>query len=59
MTVDSATQRYAQWLAQWMPLAGTGGKVGDPLRDVKMGLNDLSLVNIAETKGAGKVRIIR
>ena len=37
---------------------GTRGqrvKVGDMLRDVKVAQNDLSLVNIAETKGAGKV----
>jgi thiol peroxidase len=37
-------------------LEGTGIKVGDPLRDVKVAKGDLSLVNIAETKG--KVRII-
>jgi hypothetical protein len=36
MTVDSPTQQYEQWLAPWMPLAGHGVKVGDPLRDVKM-----------------------
>jgi len=37
-------------------LEGTGIKVGDQLRDVKVAKGDLSLVNIAETKG--KVRII-
>lgn len=37
-------------------LVGTGIKVGDSLRDVKVAKGDLSLVNIAETKG--KVRII-
>lgn len=37
-------------------LLGTGIKVGDPLRDVKVAKGDLSLINIAETKG--KVRII-
>lgn len=41
-----------------LTLTGNGVKVGDPLRDVKVAQNDLSLVNIAETKGAGKVRII-
>src|SRR5574338_54242 len=41
-----------------MALSGNGVKVGDVLRDVKVAQNDLSLVNIAETKGAGKVRII-
>jgi len=41
-----------------LPLAGNGVKVGDTLRDVKVVQNDLSLVNIVETKGAGKVRII-
>lgn len=41
-----------------MALSGNGVKVGDILRDVKVTQNDLSLVNIAETKGAGKVRII-
>ncbi|MGH7232077.1 MAG: thiol peroxidase [Nitrospiraceae bacterium] len=39
-----------------MALAGDGIKVGDALRDVKVAKNDLSLVNIAETKG--KIRII-
>jgi thiol peroxidase len=37
-------------------LEGTGIKVGDSLRDVKVAKGDLSLVNITETKG--KVRII-
>ncbi len=41
-----------------LALAGSGVKIGDTLRDVKVAQNDLSLVNIAETKGAGKVRII-
>ncbi|TKB65827.1 MAG: thiol peroxidase [Nitrospira sp.] len=41
-----------------LTLAGNGVKVGDALRDVKVAQNDLSLVNIAQTKGAGKVRII-
>ena len=41
-----------------LALSGNGVKVGDVLRDVKVTQNDLSLVNIAETKGAGKVRII-
>ncbi len=39
-------------------LAGSGIKVGETLRDVKVAQNDLSLVNIVQTKGAGKVRII-
>ena len=37
-------------------LLGTGIKVGDSLRDVKVTKGDLSLINIAETKG--RVRII-
>lgn len=41
-----------------LTLAGNGVKVGDTLRDVNIAQNDLSLVNIAQTKGAGKVRII-
>lgn len=41
-----------------LTLAGNGVKVGDALRDAKVAQNDLSLVNIAQTKGAGKVRII-
>lgn len=41
-----------------LTLTGNGIKVGDALRDVKVAQNDLSLVNIAQTKGAGKVRII-
>lgn len=39
-----------------LALAGPGIKVGDQLRDVKVAKGDLSLVNLAETKG--KVRII-
>lgn len=39
-------------------LSGMGIKVGDSLRDVKLVQTDLSMVNINETKGAGKVRII-
>lgn len=39
-------------------LSGTAIKAGDALRDVKVTQNDLSLINIAQTKGAGKVRII-
>jgi thiol peroxidase len=39
-----------------LALAGTGVKVGDRLRDVRVAATDLSLVNIAE--GKGKVRII-
>ena len=41
-----------------LTLVGNGVKIGDAIRDVKVSQNDLSLVNIAETKGAGKVRII-
>jgi thiol peroxidase len=39
-------------------LSGMGIKVGDSLRDVKLVRTDLSMVNINETKGKGKVRII-
>lgn len=39
-------------------LSGAGIKTGDSLRDVKVAQTDLSLVNITQTKGAGKVRII-
>lgn len=39
-------------------LSGNGIKVGDHLRDVKLAQPDLSLINIARTKGDGKVRII-
>jgi thiol peroxidase len=39
-------------------LSGNGIKVGDHLRDVKVAQPDLSLINIARTKGDGKVRII-
>ncbi len=39
-------------------LSGTAIKTGDTLRDVKVTQNDLSLINIAQTKGVGKVRII-
>ena len=39
-----------------LALAGPGIKVGEPLRDVQVAKGDLSLTNIADTKG--KVRII-
>lgn len=39
-------------------LSGTGVKVGDHLREVKLTDRDLALVNIAHTAGTGKVRII-
>ena len=39
-------------------LSGTGVKVGDQLRDVKLTDRDLAAVNIAHTAGSGKVRII-
>jgi len=39
-------------------LAGSAVKTGDSLRDVKVSQTDLSMVNIAHTKGEGKVRII-
>ncbi|MFO0706169.1 MAG: thiol peroxidase [Nitrospira sp.] len=39
-------------------LSGNGIKVGDSLRDVKLTNGDLALVNIAQTAGSGKVRII-
>jgi thioredoxin-dependent peroxiredoxin len=41
-----------------LALSGTGIKIGDQLRDVKVVQTDLSLVNVVETKGKGKVRII-
>jgi thioredoxin-dependent peroxiredoxin len=41
-----------------LALSGTGIKIGDLLRDVKVVQTDLSLVNVVETKGKGKVRII-
>ncbi len=41
-----------------LTLTGSGVKIGDVLRDVKVTQNDLSLVKIAETKGSRKVRII-
>ena len=39
-------------------LSGTGIKVGDPLREVKLTQTDLSQITITDTKGKGKVRII-
>ena len=39
-------------------LSGAGVKVGDHLREVKLTDRDLALVNIAQTAGSGKVRII-
>lgn len=47
-------------LSQGKPLrlSGMGIKVGDKLRDVKLTQVDLALVNVTDTKGKGKVRII-
>jgi thiol peroxidase len=39
-------------------LSGTAIKVGEPLRDVKLTQNDLSMIGVTDTKGKGKVRII-
>jgi len=39
-------------------LSGTGIKVGDPLREVQLTQTDLSPIDITDTKGKGKVRII-
>ena len=39
-------------------LSGTPIKVGDPLRDIKLTQNDLSMIGVTDTKGKGKVRII-
>lgn len=39
-------------------LSGSGIKVGDTLRNVKLAQPDLALTNIVHTKGEGKVRII-
>lgn len=41
-----------------LALAGMGIKVGETVRDVKLAQFDLSLLNINDTKGKGKVRII-
>lgn len=41
-----------------LALSGTAVKTGDVLRDVNVTQTDLSPINIARTKGEGKVRII-
>jgi thioredoxin-dependent peroxiredoxin len=41
-----------------LALSGNGIKVGDQLRNVRLAQTDLSSINIAETAGKGKVRII-
>ena len=41
-----------------LALSGTGIKVGDTLREAQLTQTDLSPMNITETKGKGKVRII-
>ena len=41
-----------------LALSGTGIKVGDPLREANLTQTDLSMINITDTKGKGKVRII-
>jgi thiol peroxidase len=41
-----------------LSLSGNGISVGDPLRNVKLTQPDLSAVNLTDTSGKGKVRII-
>jgi thiol peroxidase len=41
-----------------LALSGTGIRVGDSLREVQLTQTDLSPINITDTKGKGKVRII-
>lgn len=41
-----------------LALSGIAIKVGDPLREVKLTQTDLSLINITDTRGKGKIRII-
>jgi thioredoxin-dependent peroxiredoxin len=41
-----------------LALSGNGIKVGDKLRSVKVTQTDLTLVNLVDTAGKGKVRII-
>jgi thiol peroxidase len=41
-----------------LSLSGNGIKVGDPLRSVKLSQPDNTLINLTETGGKGKVRII-
>lgn len=41
-----------------LALSGNGIKVGDPLRSVKLAQPDNTLVNLVDTTGKGKVRII-
>ena len=41
-----------------LALSGNGIKVGDQLRSVRVTLTDLTLVNLVDTTGKGKVRII-
>jgi thioredoxin-dependent peroxiredoxin len=57
-TVASGEGNNVLFKGNPLELSGTAIKTSDALRDVKVTQNDLSLVNIAQTKGAGKVRII-
>ncbi|MDF0644929.1 MAG: thiol peroxidase [Nitrospira sp.] len=57
-TVQAGEGHTVLYKGSPLVLTGTGIKAGDQLRDVKVVQTDLSLVNIAETKGKGKVRII-
>ncbi len=41
-----------------LTLSGQGIRVGEPLRSVKLAQTDLTLINITDTPGKGKVRII-
>lgn len=55
-TAESGEGHTVTFKGTPLALAGPGIKVGDTLRDVQVARGDLSLINIADTKG--KVRII-
>lgn len=57
-TVNAGNGNTVMFKGSPLALSGTGVKVGERLRDVKVTQTDLSLINVVETKGKGKVRII-
>ncbi len=57
-TVAAGEGNSVRFQSTSLALSGSGVKVGDPLRDVKLTQTDLSQISILDTKGKGKVRIL-
>ncbi len=57
-TINAGEGNNVLFQGKPLRLSGMGIKVGEKLRDVKLTQVDLALVNVTDTKGKGKVRII-